>query len=101
MHDQVLEDAVLVHNLKHGGVGVHYDCPDGCQELVEQLAAIVNRAVDEGLKVILSPYAEMGNTIALTAWNFIDKFDEFDDGRIKDFVNAHESSPNSPERFAR
>ena len=42
----------------------------------------------------------MPNKIALTAWTFIDAFDEFDEDRIKDFIKAHESSPNAPERFS-
>ena len=103
VHTEVLADEVLLHNLEHGGVGVHYDCPEGCDELVEQLSAIVNRAVGEGLKVIMSPYPDImgGERIALTAWIFLDKFNEFDEERVKAFIKAHESSPNSPEANAR
>ena len=101
VHGEVLRDEVLIHNLEHGGVGVHYNCPDGCEELVEQLAAIVDRAVDGGLKVIMSPYPDMGNRIALTAWTILDKFDVFDEDRVKDFISALESSSNAPEPNAR
>ena len=85
VHNEVLVDEVLVHNLEHGGIGVHYNCPDGCEELVSQLAGIVGRA-DE---VILSPYPEMDTTIALTSWTVIDKFDEFDQERIENFIQAY------------
>ena len=98
VHTQSLPDENLVHNLEHGGVGVHYDCPEGCDELVDQLADIVR---GRGLKVILSPYPGMDTTIALTAWTFIDKFDVFDEQRVRDFIEAHESSPNAPEPTAR
>ena len=101
VHDEVLADEVLVHNLEHGGIGVHYTCPEGCPELAEQLAGVVKSAVDEGLKVIMSPYPGMDTRIALTAWTFIDKFQEFDEGRIKDFIRAHESSSTAPEPNAR
>jgi hypothetical protein len=92
---------VLVHNLEHGGIGVHYNCPEGCPELVEQLSEVVNRATGEGLKVIMSPYPGMDFRIALTAWNFLDKFDDFDRDRINKFISAHESSPNAPEPLGR
>ena len=85
IHNEVLADEVLVHNLEHGGIGVHYSCPDGCEELVDQLAGIVRR-VDE---VILSPYPGLDTRIALTAWTVIDKFDEFDQERIENFVLAY------------
>ena len=86
-----------MHNLEHGGIGVHYDCPDSCDGLESQLVALVNRAVDRGLKVLMSPYPEMGSRIALTAWTYLDKFDQFDELRINRFIDAHESSLNAPE----
>ena len=42
----------------------------------------------------------MDATIALRAWTFLDKFDEFDEERILAFVDAHMGSPNAPEAFA-
>ena len=97
VHNQVLADEVLVHNLEHGGVGVHYNCPDGCDDLVGQLASIV-RLADE---VILSPYPGMDTRIALTAWTVIDKFDEFDNERLENFIRAYMNSSFAPETFAR
>ena len=97
IHDQALPDEVLAHNLEHGGVGIHYDCPDGCPELVDQLGDIARRA----RRVVLSPYPGMDTAIALTAWSFIDKFDEYDQERIEDFVNAHLDSGSAPESGAR
>ena len=97
VHDEPLDDEVLVHNLEHGGVGVYYNCPDGCDELVEQLAGIV-RGADQ---VIMTPRPDMDSRIALTAWTFIDKFEEFDEQRVREFISAHVDSPNSPEASAR
>ena len=62
-----------------------------------QLTALVQEGIDQGGKLLMSPYPGMDNTISLTAWTFIDRFDEFDEGRIRAFVNGHESSPNAPE----
>ena len=97
IYDTPLEDEILLHNLEHGYVNVHYDCPDECEELLEQLTGVVQEGLDRGGKLLMSPYPGMDSRVALTAWNFIDKFDEFDEGRIRDFVNSHESSPNAPE----
>ena len=101
IHDRFIEEEYRLHNMEHGGIGVHYDCPDGCPDLVADLSAVVRRARDEDLKVIMSPYPDMDTRIALTAWTFIDKMEAFDEERIKDFIRAHESSPNSPEPRAR
>ena len=97
IYDEPLEDEVLLHNLEHGYVNVHYDCPEECPELVEQLTTLIQEGIDRGGKLIMSPYPEMDTRIALTAWTFIDQFDEFDEDRIRDFVSSHESSPNAPE----
>ena len=43
----------------------------------------------------------METKIALTAWTFLDTFDEFDKDRVEDFARAHESSPNAPEYLVR
>ncbi len=97
VHEQFLPDEVLIHNLEHGGVGIHYNCPASCPELVDQLGNITRRA----RRAVMSPYPDMDTQIALTAWNYIDKFDEFDEQRIEDFINAHLDSGNAPESGAR
>lgn len=91
--DVLIPEEVLVHNLEHGGIGIHFDCDEPCPELVEDLAEIAGRYD----KVVMSPYPDMGSRIALTAWTFLDAFDEFDDQRIIAFIKAHISSPDAPE----
>jgi len=97
VHDEFLPDEVLVHNLEHAGVGIHYNCPDGCDDLIVELASITQ----DHQKVIMSPYPDMDATIALTAWNYIDKLAEFDEERILEFIGDHVNSDNAPEPFAR
>ena len=92
-YTQPLPDEVLVHNLEHGGIGAHYNCPEGCADLVDRIAA----AVRGRGKIIMAPYPGMESRIALTAWNYLDTFEEFDEERIVAFIEAHESSPNAPE----
>ena len=127
IHDEVLPDETLVHNLEHGGIRLHYNCPDGCSELLAQLAGFavrsdgdwldqyiedlveagqtgsLNRArnIEGNYKVVLSPYPDMDTTIALAAWTYLDAFNEFDADRIIDFIVAHMSAPAAPENSAR
>ena len=97
IHDEPLPNEIMMHNLEHAGVGIHYDCPDGCPDLVAALAELVDRAE----KVILSPDPGMDTKITLTAWEYIDRLEAFDRARIVDFINAHVNSSNAPEPFAR
>lgn len=94
----------LIHNLEDGGVVIYYQCPEGCEELVQQLEALVQPYVDAGRHVVLvsnvpgwSPteggqpaHRDMGARIALTAWQVLDKFDEFDAERIRAFIERYE-----------
>ena len=96
IYDEEMQDEILLHNLEHGGVRIHYNCPEGCPELVKQLADSARL----GRKVILSPYSNMDTLIALAAWNYLDAFDEYDEQRIREFIAAHESSTNAPEGTA-
>lgn len=91
--DQELPDELLVHNLEHGGIVMRYDCPSGCPALIDQLAEVTGRYK----KVILAPYSGLGARIALTAWTYLDRFDEFDEERIVRFIEAHMNSPEAPE----
>ncbi len=63
VYTEPLPDEVLVHNLEHGGVGLHYDCPAGCPESVQALHDLVPGG---GSLFILSPYSGMPKKIAVT-----------------------------------
>lgn len=85
IHDRPVPKEEQVHNLEDGGVIIQYKCPDGCPELVEQLEAIARRYD----RLILAPYPGMDRRIALTAWQHLDQFDQFDEQRIVRFIDAH------------
>ena len=85
VYSDPLIDERLVHNLAHGGIGIHYSCPEGCEDLVKQLVSVGDRFDN----IILAPYPNMDTRIALTAWGFLDKFEDFDEGRILDFIKGH------------
>jgi hypothetical protein len=86
VHDEPIPNELQVHNLEDGGIMVQYNCPDGCSDLVSQLEEIVGE-YHEG--VILAPYPDMGSRIALTAWQRIDQFEQFDEERITRFIRAY------------
>ena len=93
VYNTPISDEVLVHNLEHGGVGIHYNCPEGCPELIQSLSEIANIRQ----KVLVSPYSGIDNKIALTAWRYMDVFDLFDKERIIRFIETHVNSRNAPE----
>ena len=87
VYTEPIPDALQIHNLEDGGVGIWYDCPDGCPELVDQLEGIVNEMGEE--RLVMAPYPDMETTIVLTAWNRIEKMEEFDRERIIEFIEAY------------
>jgi hypothetical protein len=84
VHTRPIPLELQVHNLEDGGVMVQYNCT--CPELVEQLRGVVSR-YDK--YVILAPYPGMKSRIALTAWTRLDQFEEFDDKRIRRFIDTY------------
>lgn len=86
IHTEPIAKGLMIHNLEDGGVVVSYN-PRASPETVDQLAQIVKRYPQH---VILAPYPGLGSTIALTAWQRIDKLDTVDEGRIVRFIDAYQ-----------
>jgi hypothetical protein len=90
-----IPDEGQIHNLEHGGIMIQYNCRD-CPELVAQLTDFYNSYVpthklplfQNSSKIVIAPYYDMPNRIALTAWTRIDSFDTYDEERITKFVEA-------------
>ena len=91
--DQPLPPELYIHNMEHGGVILHYNCPDGCPDEIERMSDIV-RGTHE---TILMPNPDMESRFALTAWNWLLTMEEYDDALAKDFIRNHLNSPNAPE----
>ncbi|HXG35908.1 MAG TPA: DUF3105 domain-containing protein [Dehalococcoidia bacterium] len=104
--DQPIAKETLVHNMEHGGVVVWYNCqggpqpldPPDCSQLRDQMGAIVREFVNQRKLVVMSPYSGMPERIALTAWRKLDKFSDFDEQRVRDFIRRYERAFN-PEGF--
>ena len=85
-YDIELPDEVLVHNLEHGGIGIHYNCAGGCPETIQQLIDLAPRGFSQ---FVISPYTAMGSKIAITAWRHILYLDEFDEAQLREFIDEY------------
>jgi len=89
---------VAVHNMEHGGVVIWYNCDGGmsvhseewCDGLRSDLSAIVQPLIDDGGRIVLTPYPDMIDVIALTAWQHVDGFYTFNEERIRTFIDEFE-----------
>ena len=88
VRDEPIEEEVQVSYLVRGGVLVQYNCPLECPGLVRNLERVVDNYPEA---VILAPYENMAATVALTAWGWLDNFeeDEFSEARVDDFILTH------------
>jgi hypothetical protein len=84
VHTRPIQPELQVHNLEDGGVLVQYSCD--CPELVAKLRDVVQRYDKQ---VILAPYPQMKSRIALTAWTRIETLSDFDEARIRRFIEAY------------
>jgi hypothetical protein len=94
VHTDVITKELAVHSLEDGGVNINYR-PDLDKATVDRLAALVKSYADliteasEDNHVLMYPYPGLSNAIVLTAWRRIDRFDTFDEARIKRFIEAY------------
>ena len=86
-YEQALPNEVLLHNLEHGGIGLHYDCEVPCPEIVQALDDIIPRNPSQ---FILSPYVNMPGKIAVTAWRHHLYLDEVDEEEIRKFIDEYQ-----------
>lgn len=85
-YESALPDEVLIHNLEHGGIGIHYDCDDECPEIVKELDDIIPRSPSQ---YIMSPYRGMPSKIAITSWRHHLYLEEVDVEAIKKFIDEY------------
>ncbi len=95
VHDEPVPKEMAVHNMEHGQVVVWYNCiapqplnADACNTLKQSLAGVVSEANNRGKRVVTTPYSAMDYRIALTAWQFLDGFGEFDAQHVRTFIDT-------------
>lgn len=81
-------DEALIHNLEHGGIVIHVDCPAGCNEAFRNLSAYANRYPrDTFTGILLAPRSlPDGARISLTAWRNRLLLKSLDVQKINDFI---------------
>lgn len=102
-HTEPVRYEHLIHNLEDRGVVIYYQCPEGCPELVEELATVLDPFWAANRNVVLAPndpnfrigssgplHKDMGARIALTAWRKLLTLDEVDPEVIRTFVERYE-----------
>lgn len=85
IYDKELSDEQLIHNLEHGHIWIAYR-PDLDAETIEKLADL---AKSYGSKIIMTPRAKNSAPIALAAWEYLLKLDNFDEGQIIGFIKSY------------
>ena len=100
-HSSDIVEINQVHNLEHGGILIQYNCArlsggQTCGDVRAALQSIYRKARKEnGNRFILAPYSKMPHAIAVTAWTWLQTFDEPDEAAILAFADAHYN--NAPE----
>lgn len=104
VYTEPITKELQVHGLEDGAVIVNYK-PGLDQATVDRLAAMVgsynaipepayptdpNAALPRFMdRVVMAPYPNLSNNIVLTAWQHIARFDSFDEGKIKRFIDEY------------
>lgn len=101
VYDDQKDDRNLVHSLEHGYIIMTYKCQnpmggeasgsaslsDDCKVRRDELAKIYEKKGKH--KLIVTPRANLETSFVLTAWDYLDKFNDFNEERIVKFIDAH------------
>lgn len=85
VHDEVIADETLIHNLEHGYVWIAYKGDVG-DEVRSELKKIVE---DDDWKVVLVPRDKNETKIALVAWGRVLSMEEPDSEKVKAFIKTY------------
>ena len=103
--DIAVAKEVAVHFMEHAGVVVWFNCQaepvldtDACTGLRNELSQVVLQEVADGNGVLMTSYSFMDTRIAVTAWGFLDTFEEFNEARLRTFIDTFECNFD-PEGF--
>jgi len=99
IHKEEIPIGYQIHNLEHGGILMQYR-PDIDTDTLDKLKALGENY--DWTKLILAPYSGLDAKIALTAWTYLDTFDDFDEARIRSFIEAYRNKgpENVPDNMA-
>jgi len=91
----------LGHNLEHGYIIYWYNCAllnaDDCATLKNQIKDSLSD--NGGTKLIAFPHESLDVPVVMTSWGQILRFETFDEGQARKFVQANRNrapEPNAP-----
>ena len=76
-----------VHSLEHGGVLMQYNTDDS--KLIQEIEELAQDITGFPACIVVAPYPEMENTIAITAWGVRLTMETFDRDSIRDFARFY------------
>ena len=85
--ETTIEDPTLTSDITTEASGSAANNTEACNNLISQLTELANRK--KLFKLVVVPYPNLDTAIALTAWNYVDKLNEFDAARIEKFIDYH------------
>lgn len=91
VHDETVTPELLVHNLEHGGVVVHYSPDDLSDSEIEDLEELVQGYPDAqgGSGVILNPNPEIEGAVAMASWQKTWTCERVDTVVVEAFISDH------------
>lgn len=91
VYTQPLKNIYAVHSLEHGAVWITYE-PSLAADQVKTLTGYAGDPF-----MLMSPMADQGAPIVLTAWGHQLKLDSVDDTKIRGFIREYKQGPQNPE----
>ncbi|MEE9198789.1 MAG: DUF3105 domain-containing protein, partial [Dehalococcoidia bacterium] len=88
IYDQILPDEIIVHNLEHGGVVIHY-LPTVAPSTVAQLKEFIQQQLDYPTGYILAPRSNLPASITISAWEYYLPLFQINEQLMKSFISAH------------
>ena len=88
IYSQPISDEVLVHNLEHGGIVIHYGIGIA-PEIVEQFKEFVQGQRAGVLGFVLAPRVNLPAPFVLSAWDYYLPLLSYDEEAMMFFVRAH------------
>ncbi|MAQ15749.1 MAG: hypothetical protein CMN30_13265 [Sandaracinus sp.] len=88
----------LVHSLEHGAIFLGYDCPEGCPEVLDAFAAVIEAHGDDPLcathpsadaRFIVAPVSGLDAPVVALAWEYAYTATCVDDASLSAFVEDH------------
>ncbi len=88
IYDQPIRDEILVHNMEHGGIVIHYRTTTA-PSVVDELKEFVQQQPNFPAGYILAPRNILPTTISLSAWEWRLDINQFNEQIMSSFISAH------------